>query len=57
MWTASAPHPQHTNYAGFDQLKSVPNGGTYEFTFTKVGTWKYHNHVAPTFTGSVTVTE
>lgn len=57
MWIASAPHPQHTNYPGFDQLKSVGQGESYEFTFDKVGTWKYHNHVKPTDFGSVTVTE
>lgn len=57
MWVASAPHPTHTDLPGFDELQSVPNGGTYNYTFEKVGTWKYHNHVAPSFSGSVTVTE
>ncbi|MBI5452604.1 hypothetical protein HY945_04010, partial [Candidatus Gottesmanbacteria bacterium] len=50
MWVASAPHPSHTDLAGFDQLKSVNNGGTYSYTFTKVGNWKYHNHMAPSDT-------
>lgn len=57
MWVASAPHPTHTNYPEFDQLKSVGKGQTYEFTFDKVGMWKYHNHMKPTDFGSVTVTE
>jgi plastocyanin len=57
MWVASAVHPTHQLLPGFDQLKSVTKGGTYEYTFVKVGTWKYHNHVAPGDTGSVVVTQ
>lgn len=56
MWVASAVHPTHQLLPGFDQLKSVAKGGTYEYAFTKVGTWKYHNHVSPSDTGSVIVT-
>ncbi len=57
MWTASAVHPTHQLLPGFDQLKSVGSGGTYGYTFTKVGTWQYHNHVKATDTGAVVVTE
>ncbi|MFZ5844976.1 MAG: hypothetical protein ACOY0S_00725 [Patescibacteria group bacterium] len=57
MWVASAVHPTHQLLPGFDQLKSVGRGGTYEYTFTKVGTWKYHNHVNPADTGTVVVME
>lgn len=57
MWVASAVHPTHQLLPGFDQLKSVSAGGAYEYTFEKVGTWKYHNHVAPADTGTVVVTE
>lgn len=57
MWVASAPHPTHTIYPEFDQKMSVDAVGTYEFTFTKVGTWKYHNHVKATDSGMVIVTE
>lgn len=57
MWVASAVHPTHQLLPGFDQLKSVGNAGAYEYTFDKVGTWKYHNHVNPSDTGSVVVTE
>ncbi len=56
MWVASAPHPQHTDLPGFDQLKSVGKGETYSYTFTKVGSWKYHNHVSPKDFGTVVVT-
>lgn len=55
MWTASAVHPTHQVLPGFDQLKSVAKGGMYAYTFTKEGTWKYHNHVNPTDTGTVVV--
>ncbi|MDP1722042.1 MAG: hypothetical protein Q8L37_02425 [Candidatus Gottesmanbacteria bacterium] len=57
MWVASAMHPTHQLLPGFDQLKSVTNGGTYEYTFVKVGTWKYHNHVLASDFGTVVVTE
>lgn len=57
MWVASAVHPMHQLLPGFDQLASVGNGGTYEYAFGKVGTWKYHNHVNPTETGTVMVTQ
>lgn len=52
MWTASANHPSHTIYPEFDQ-KSV--GTTYQFTFTKVGTWGYHNHRSASHIGTVIV--
>ena len=57
MWVASAVHPTHQLLPGFDQLASVAKSGMYEYTFTKVGTWKYHNHVNASDTGTVIVTE
>lgn len=70
MWVASAQHPVHDGYDGtsrtehcaadysgvppFDQCK----GDTvYSFTFDKVGTWKYHDHLNASRFGSVVVTE
>jgi plastocyanin len=55
MWVASDPHPTHTNYPGFDEKGQVSNGGNYSFTFTKVGTWGYHNHLDPRRIGSIIV--
>lgn len=55
MWVASGPHPAHTNYPEFDAKKNIPSGEIYEFTFAKVGEWKYHNHVSSGKFGSVTV--
>lgn len=72
MWIASAMHPTHTaydsstkdahcvaGYAGplpFDQCSSVAPGASYSFTFTKAGTWKYHDHVTSSMFGTVVVT-
>lgn len=55
FWPASNPHPSHTAYLGFDAGNPVAAGGTYSFTFTKVGQWGYHNHMNPTQGGTVVV--
>jgi plastocyanin len=57
MWVASDPHPTHTLLPGFDQLASAGKNGTYEYTFTKIGTWTYHNHLNPTVKGTIVVTK
>lgn len=56
-WPASNPHPVHTGLPGFDALKAITPGGTYSYTFTKAGTWGFHDHLHPNFTGSVVVTQ
>ena len=57
-WPASAMHPTHTAYNGtslqqhcpdaenddFDACKNIASGASWEFTFTKVGEWAYHDH-------------
>ncbi len=55
VWVASAPHPQHTDLPGFDALKGYKTGESYSYTFTKVGNWKYHNHLNPSNFGAVIV--
>ncbi len=57
FWPASAPHPSHTDYVGFDAKQAIVAGQTWSFTFDKVGTWKYHDHLSPTKTGTIIVTE
>ncbi len=52
MWVASAKHPTHEVLPGFDQLEE---GTDYEYTFTEVGEWKYHDHLNPEYFGSVIV--
>lgn len=55
MWVASNPHPTHTDYPEFDEKSFAQNGGSYEFTFGKVGTWDYHNHGNPGDKGTIIV--
>lgn len=55
MWVASGPHPSHTAYSEFDAKKNIPSGETYEFTFTKIGEWKYHNHTKAEMYGTIIV--
>src|SRR3989344_2377094 len=66
MWVSSGPHPSHTAYSGTDKSSHCPDtadvafdqcetGGTFTFTFNKVGEWGYHNHVATEDKGVVIV--
>lgn len=55
MRVASAPHPTHTAYPEFDAKVGTAAGGSYMFTFTKAGSWKYHNHLNSTSGGTVVV--
>ncbi|HEX3095828.1 MAG TPA: cupredoxin domain-containing protein [Patescibacteria group bacterium] len=55
FWPASDPHPTHTNYPEFDAKKAIPAGQTYQFKFTKTGTWGYHNHLNPAAHGTIIV--
>ncbi len=57
MWVASNVHPEHTELLGFDALTSIEPGDSYEYTFEKVGTWHYHNHLNPSQTGTIEVTQ
>lgn len=56
-WPASAIHPTHQVYPGFDALRGLSTGESYSFTFDKVGSWKYHDHLNSSVTGVVMVTE
>lgn len=55
MWVASDDHPSHLIYPEFDAKTGIPAGSSYEFTFDKVGTWRYHDHLTPSRTGIVIV--
>jgi len=68
MWVASAAHPTHIVYSGTALNEHCPDtadtafdqcgtGNSYTFTFDKTGTWKYHNHVDASKTGTIVVTE
>ena len=63
MWTASAVHPTHSAYpttggcigSTFDACKGVQPGDSWSFKFDIAGTWKYHNHLSPSDTGTIIV--
>lgn len=71
MWVGADAHPTHTQYDGtstrehcangantgtsFDQCASVEKGSFWDFTFTKSGTFGYHNHVGASNTGTIIV--
>lgn len=52
---ASDPHPIHTAYREFDARQSIAAGQSYTFTFGKVGSWGYHDHLNPTRVGTMVV--
>src|SRR5262245_40344887 len=54
-WPASNVHPTHDIYPAFDPKKPVQPGESWSFTFDRVGTWKFHDHIYPQFGGSITV--
>ena len=71
MWIGSDDHPTHTHYDGTSTAQHCANGAPtsasvfdqcsagarYSFTFTKAGTWAYHNHANARAGGTVVVTE
>ncbi len=53
---ASGAHPTHLLYPEFDQYKTEQRGkDEFRFVFEKVGTWKYHDHLNSTMTGTIIV--
>ncbi|MEK9166595.1 MAG: hypothetical protein AAB846_02575 [Patescibacteria group bacterium] len=52
-WPASNIHPTHAIYPEFDPKSSIKPGGTWFFTFTKAGIWRYHDHLLPSLIGTV----
>jgi len=69
LWTASGMHPVHSAYSGialqqhcpdpenndFDQCKAEAPGASWSFTFTKAGTWGYHDHMSSMNFGKIIV--
>ena len=66
-WPASAMHPTHTLYPGsgiekcgtgeaiFDACQGLAQGDSFSFTFNEKGSWKYHDHLRVSSTGTVIV--
>lgn len=68
MWVASNAHPTHMQYDGTSKKEHCPDvkgtafdqcssGASYSFTFLKVGSWNYHNHVNADDGGTITVVQ
>lgn len=53
---ASDPHPDHTDYPEFE-MDDIAPGQSASFTFTRLGTFEYHNHNNETIQGTITITE
>ncbi len=56
-WPASDLHPTHGVYPEFDPMTPVAPDDVWQFTFTKEGEWRYHDHIRANKTGTVTVTQ
>ena len=54
-WPASAIHPTHEIYPEFDPKEAIAPGASWSFTFDRAGLWRYHDHLNPTISGTITV--
>ena len=54
-WPASDIHPTHEIYSEFDPKEPLAPGEAWAFSFEKVGTWSFHDHLRPGWTGTGTV--
>ena len=57
FWPASNLHPSHAIYSEFDPKEPIETEESWSFRFNKPGEWKYHDHLAPYFTGTIIVGE
>lgn len=55
-WPASDLHPTHGIYPEFDPQIEVPVGKSWSYVFSKIGNWRYHDHLNPIIRGKITVT-
>jgi len=55
FWPASNVHPSHTIYPEFDPQQPIEANASWIFRFDKVGVWKFHDHLAPSYQGTITV--
>ncbi len=68
-WPASAMHPTHKVYPGsgiekcgtaeetniFDACLGLAQGELFSFTFNEKGSWRYHDHLSVSLTGTIVV--
>jgi plastocyanin len=57
FWPASNIHPTHGIYSEFDPKEPIMPDRNWSFKFDKAGNWKFHDHLAPYYTGTITVSE
>lgn len=57
MWTASDPHPVHSDFSPFDSQRAYLFGETYVFRFADVGTFGFHNHEKSLHRGIIRVSD
>ena len=63
VWPASDTHDTHILYPEpggcvgslFDTCQDLLRGEAFSFTFDKIGTWNYHDHLEPGTTGTIIV--
>jgi plastocyanin len=55
FWPASDFHPVHDILPEFDPKRPLKPGERWSFTFTKTGTWKFHDHISPQQRGKILV--
>ncbi len=55
FWPASDPHPTHDILSNFDPQLPIESNASWTFTFDEVGSFKYHDHLAPSYRGLVHV--
>ncbi|HLD97433.1 MAG TPA: hypothetical protein VI934_03765 [Candidatus Nanoarchaeia archaeon] len=56
-WPASNMHPTHQIYPEFDPRKPVAPGKSWSFSFGNSGSWRFHDHLFPEFSGVVSVVD
>lgn len=54
-WPASNVHPTHTAFPDFDPQGPVNEEESWSFTFTKAGTYRFHDHISSNFEGEIIV--
>lgn len=55
FWPASDLHPTHTIYPQFDPKQPIGPNDSWTFSFDRVGDWRFHDHLAPFYTGVIHV--
>ena len=56
-WPASNLHPEHTIYPEFDSKLPIAPDKEWSFTFDRVGSWGFHDHMRSYFAGIIHVVE